>query len=76
MELITFDYGLIFLFLVIGLATLFLWIIALISILRNEFPGSNDKLVWVLAVMFMPFIGSILYFLIGRNNRIKNNYQN
>ncbi|MGV8091392.1 MAG: PLDc N-terminal domain-containing protein [Mangrovibacterium sp.] len=45
---------------------------ALISILSNSFPG-NDKLVWVIVVLFLPVFGSILYFLIGRNKRIKKN---
>ena len=40
-------------------------IVALISILRNEFKG-NEKLIWVLVVLLLPIIGSILYFVIGR----------
>jgi hypothetical protein len=42
---------------------------ALINILTNQFRG-NDKIIWVLVVLFIPVIGSILYFLIGRKNRI------
>jgi len=45
-------------------------IIALIDILRSDFKG-NEKLIWVLVVLFTSFIGTILYFLIGRNQRIK-----
>jgi hypothetical protein len=48
----------------------FLWIIALVDILRSEFEG-NDKVVWVLVVVFFPFLGSILYFLIGRSRKIR-----
>jgi len=48
----------------------FLWIIALIDILRSEFRG-NDKVVWVLVVIFFPFLGSILYFIIGRSGKIR-----
>lgn len=47
---------------------LILPVLALISILRNEFSG-NDKLIWVLVVIFLPFLGSILYFLIGRSKK-------
>jgi hypothetical protein len=53
-------------FLVIG----FLWIIALIDILRSEFRG-NDKIVWILVVIFFPILGSILYFLMGRPGKIR-----
>ncbi len=45
-------------------------IIALIDILRSEFNG-NNKIVWVLVVLFINFFGAILYFLIGRNQKIK-----
>ena len=45
-------------------------IIAIIDILRSEFEG-NNKLIWVLIVVFMHIIGSILYFLIGTNQKIR-----
>ena len=46
------------------------WIIALVDILRSEFTGSN-KIVWLLVVIFLPVIGFLLYFLIGRKQKIK-----
>ncbi len=47
------------------------WLWALIDILKNEFTGSN-KLVWLLAVVLVPLIGVILYFFIGREQKIRN----
>ena len=44
-------------------------IIALIDILKNEFKGYN-KIVWILVVLFTNFFGAILYFLIGREQKI------
>ena len=44
-------------------------LLALISVLMNEFPG-NEKIIWVLIIIFLPFLGSVLYFLIGRDKRI------
>ena len=44
-------------------------IIALVDILRSEFKG-NNKVVWVLVVLFTNFFGAILYFLIGREQKI------
>ena len=52
------------------LSVCFLWIIALVDILRSEFQG-NDKVVWVIVVIFFPFLGSILYFLVGRSRKIR-----
>jgi len=45
------------------------FIIAFIDILKNEFTGYN-KLIWLLAVLFAPMIGSIAYFIIGKKQRI------
>jgi len=44
-------------------------LLALISVLMNDFRG-NDKIMWVLIIIFLPFLGSLLYFLIGRDKRI------
>ena len=52
---------------------LIFWIIlpiaALIDISKSEFKG-NDKLMWILLVIFTNPIGAILYFTIGKNQKI------
>ncbi|WP_338149256.1 PLD nuclease N-terminal domain-containing protein [Aequorivita vitellina] len=45
-------------------------IVALIDIIQNEFTGSN-KLIWVLVVLFLPMFGSIMYFFMGKDQRLK-----
>ncbi len=47
------------------------WIIALIDILKSDFRDTNGKIIWVLVVIFLPVIGSILYFLIGKSQKIQ-----
>ncbi|WP_179314844.1 PLDc N-terminal domain-containing protein [Winogradskyella undariae] len=47
-----------------------LWIYCLIDILKNKFV-QNDKLIWILVVIFIPFIGSLLYLFIGKNKKMK-----
>lgn len=47
------------------------WILALIRIIKNDFPGENEKLIWALIVIFLPFIGTIIYFAVGRSREIK-----
>jgi len=54
--------------LIMGLPLL-LMILALINIVRSDFKDSNNKLIWALAVIFLPLIGSLLYFLFGRNQK-------
>lgn len=46
-------------------------IIALIDILKSKFNG-NDKIVWILVVLFLNFLGVILYFTIGRKQKQTN----
>ncbi|MBO3697492.1 PLDc N-terminal domain-containing protein [Fabibacter sp. E12] len=45
-------------------------VMALIDVIRSEFRGSNDKLIWVLVIILMPVIGSILYYFFGRKQKI------
>lgn len=67
MTLITPAFGL-FLWTIIGLVLLALPIIALVHLFRSNMQG-QDRLTWVLLVIFMPVVGSILYFLIGKKQR-------
>lgn len=53
---------------IIILLSLGLWIYCLIDILKNKFVH-NDKLIWVLVVIFVPFIGSLLYLFIGKRRK-------
>ncbi|WP_394344034.1 PLD nuclease N-terminal domain-containing protein [Echinicola rosea] len=42
----------------------------LIDILKNRFE-QNDKLIWALAVIFLPLLGSVLYLIIGKNKKLE-----
>jgi hypothetical protein len=61
---------LIILFLV-AIFILLIPIIALVDIVRSKFEG-NMQLIWVIIVVFFNIIGSVLYFIIGRNQKITN----
>ena len=58
------------LFLILGgvLLLLLFPLMALISVLKNDFKG-NDKIIWVLLIIFLPFLGALLYFLVGRGRK-------
>jgi uncharacterized RDD family membrane protein YckC len=60
----------IILILFLGIIPFVLWLWALIDILRNEFTGDN-KIIWLLVVILVPFVGFILYFFIGRDQKVK-----
>lgn len=44
----------------------FFWLWMLIGCLRGKHPHPNDKLIWTLVLIFLPVIGSIIYFFVGR----------
>jgi TonB family protein len=46
-------------------------IVALVSILRSQFPGPNDKLIWTVVAILVPIVGPILYFIIGMKQRVQ-----
>ena len=54
--------------LTVGLFFFLIPLLALVDIVRSKFEG-NMQLVWVIIVVFFNVIGSILYFIIGRNQK-------
>lgn len=52
-------------------ALLVLPIAAIIHLLKHEFNPRN-KLIWILIILFLPFFGSILYFILNKRYRIEN----
>ena len=47
----------------ISILCLVMWIVALVDCLKSSSP---NKLVWIIVIILLPFLGSILYFLFGR----------
>ena len=61
-------FGLIF-FLVSGLIAILcfvFWLWMLIHAIGNKSLTDGERIVWVLIIIFLPFLGSILYFFIGK----------
>ncbi|WP_082333671.1 PLDc N-terminal domain-containing protein [Mangrovimonas sp. TPBH4] len=56
--------------LVATLLTFVITVVALIDVLKSKFNG-NDKLVWVLVLLFLNVVGAILYVAIGRKQKLK-----
>jgi len=51
---------------IIGLLCTIFWIWMLIHALTNRGISGGEKVAWVLVIIFVPFIGSIIYFFIGK----------
>ena len=53
----------------IGLLTAAFWIWMLIDCVMHESDEGNDKLVWVLIIIFTQLIGALIYFFVRRRQR-------
>jgi hypothetical protein len=54
-----------------GLLCSLLWLAALVGALTSEFRDSTTKLIWVLVIIFMPFLVAILWFIMGRQQALR-----
>ena len=50
----------------IGLAGTIFWVWMLVHAITNKGLGDGEKIAWVLVIIFLPLLGCILYFFIGR----------
>ncbi len=49
----------------------FIFLAAFINVLKSDFTDSTTKLMWVLVILFVPFIGFIIYFAIGGKHKVQ-----
>jgi Phospholipase_D-nuclease N-terminal len=56
-------------FLFVILTSIF-WIWMLIDCLTNPRLPSTEKLIWVLVIFFLHFVGALIYLFVGRQQRI------
>jgi hypothetical protein len=50
----------------LSLAGFAFWLWMLINAIKNKGLSDGERIVWVLVIIFLPFIGSIIYFIIAR----------
>ena len=51
----------------LSVAAFAFWLWMLINAITNKGLGDGERIVWVLVIIFLPLIGSIIYFFIGRS---------
>lgn len=42
------------------------WILMLVNAITNSRLNGTEKIVWVLVIIFLHFVGALIYFLVGR----------
>ena len=51
---------------VLGLLIFAFWIWMLIHAITNKGLTDTEKIIWVLVVIFLHFLGALLYFILGK----------
>jgi DMSO reductase anchor subunit len=54
---------------ILSIISFILFVAALISLLRNEQMHRTTKLMWAIIIIFVPLIGSILFFTLGKSEK-------
>ena len=56
----------------LGVASFAIWIWMLIDCITKEPSEGNDKLIWILVIVFTGVIGAAIYYFVRRPERIQN----
>ncbi len=54
---------------VLGLLYLIISIVMILEIIKAEVPNST-KILWIVVILVLPYIGILLYYFIGRQKMI------
>ncbi|HZR43278.1 MAG TPA: PLD nuclease N-terminal domain-containing protein [Ktedonobacteraceae bacterium] len=47
------------------------WVWMIVDCANNEPTGSNDKIVWLLVIILVHFVGALVYYFVRRPERIR-----
>ncbi|ADE36348.1 MAG: PLDc N-terminal domain-containing protein [Methanohalophilus sp.] len=53
----------------IGIFGTLFWIWMLIDCITKETDRSNERLIWIIVIVFTHLLGAILYFILRKNKR-------
>ena len=56
---------------VIGILAFIFWILMLIDCAKRNFKKDNDKIIWVLIIIFTGIIGAIIYYFVIKKRKGK-----
>ena len=51
---------------IIGIAFFVFWIVELVDVIRRDFGPGNGKLIWVLVVVLLNWVGAAIYYFVGK----------
>ena len=56
-------------YLPIAVLLMIFWIWMLVDAIQNRGIDTGERIAWVIAILLLHFVGSVLYFFIGRPKR-------
>jgi hypothetical protein len=72
MELISPVYGMLLQFL--GLLLFMFWVYALFDCLKSTFKEPNQKLIWLVLIILVPFLGPLMYVGLSKKGKKKRTF--
>ena len=54
-----------------AIALTVLWIVAIVDCAQREFQDSNEKIIWILVIIFAHGIGALIYWIVGRPRGVR-----
>jgi len=56
-------------FFIIGIAGLVFWIMMLVDCIKRNFEKPNEKIIWLLVIIFCSILGAVIYWFVVKNKR-------
>lgn len=55
---------------VIGIGSFVFWVMMLVDVIQRKFKDPNEKLIWILVIIFAHIVGALIYyFLVKRTHK-------
>ena len=54
---------------VIGALLLAFWVWMIVDCAKRNFKNNNEKIVWILVILFAKIIGALIYFFVVKNRK-------
>lgn len=54
----------------LGIVGLAIYAYTIYDVITSKFGAPNDRIVWILVVLFLPLLGTILWFLFGKKSTL------
>ena len=68
-ESVYFMMGSVLLLTFLGVALCIVWIWAIVDVIKSDFKDATVKFVWMAVLIFIPFVGAIIYPFVGKSTK-------